>query len=70
MFKASIVKALVDAGLAENIPNASAMLNLSNLEPKTIMEEQAIAWGRLYRGWRNLGHIRSTSDHLALFVTV
>lgn len=23
-----------------------------------------------YRGWRNLGHIRSTSDHLALFVTV
>lgn len=23
-----------------------------------------------FRGWRNLGHIRSTSDHLALFVTV
>lgn len=23
-----------------------------------------------YRDWRNLGHIRSTSDHLALFVTV
>ena len=61
MFKASIVKALVDAGLAENIPNASAMLNLSNLEPKTIMEEQAIAWGRLYRGWRNL----DTEKHAA-----
>ncbi|WP_339425730.1 hypothetical protein [Pseudomonas proteolytica] len=23
-----------------------------------------------FRGWRNMGHIRSTSDHLALFVTV
>lgn len=23
-----------------------------------------------YRDWRNMGHIRSTSDHLALFVTV
>ena len=51
---AAIVKAIVDASAAQNPQNAVAMLNLSNLDPKTVTPEQATAWSRLYRGWRNV----------------
>jgi hypothetical protein len=47
------VKTLVDNHLAENAPNAVGMLNLSNLDNKAATSELVLAWGRLYRGWRD-----------------
>lgn len=47
------LQALIDAGLAENVFDAAGMLNKAKPTPKTV--EDAVAWGHLYRGWRDIG---------------
>lgn len=55
--KASVVdpkiQALVDAGVAENIPNAARIMTMFGKPDAT--KEEAVAWGKLYRGWRDTG---------------
>lgn len=47
------LQALIDAQLARDVPDAAGMLNKAKPAPKT--PEETIAWGRLYRGWRDIG---------------
>jgi hypothetical protein len=52
-FKATAAGALVLAGYASNEYNASAMLQHCTIDNMTV--DEAIAWARLYRGWRDKG---------------
>ena len=46
---------LVDAGICENIPAAATLLN--KYIPKEIRTngDKAVAWGKIYRAWRDMG---------------
>lgn len=52
--KDAIYQAVVDAGLSENIHSAKKTLT-SYCKTGYATPEAAIAWMRLYRGWRDLG---------------
>jgi hypothetical protein len=49
---AGIVKPLVDAGLADNPPNATHMLNLSDILRTTDELELVMTWANHYRNQR------------------
>ena len=58
-----LAQALVDAEVADNIPNAAKILNL--LKPKASeTPEQIIDLGKLYRAWRDSG---ATPDQAAKY---
>lgn len=49
------VGALVEAGIAENAHEAAAIVNLSPFPKGNMTIDALVAWGKLYRGWRDLG---------------
>ena len=48
------IKALIEAGLADNVHNATAMLNRSNLTPADEVDV-CVAWAKQYRASRDAG---------------
>lgn len=62
-FKATAAGALVLAGYASNEHNAFAMLQHCIIDNMTV--DEAIAWARLYRGWRDKGETVEESAGLA-----
>ena len=51
----SIPELLVEAGVCENIPAAASLLNKHVPSDVKTDPEKVIAWGHLYRGWRDSG---------------
>jgi hypothetical protein len=51
----SPVQALVDAGIAENVHESAKIVNMSPFPKGKMTLDELVAWGRLYRGWRDSG---------------
>ena len=62
-FSATAAGALVLAGYASNDHNAKAMLAHCTIDNMTV--DEAIAWARLYRGWRDKGETVEEAAGLA-----
>jgi hypothetical protein len=51
----STLQALIDSNVASSVPDAAGIINLSPFRKGQIDIPALVAWGKLYRGWRDTG---------------
>ena len=49
------LQALIDNKIADSVPNAAAIINLSPFRKGEVNINELVAWGKLYRAWRDAG---------------